>query len=194
MCRGPLDANGPWVLSLSQCHLTHRLAQPRGGSESPRAHPPWMQMFWFNVVLLFTAPAVTQCYLWAAEVGELPWRLWYPAMLFSLGLGVLNGKRLEITELGVFFVCTLRRPMIFSVMAKEPKVFSAFLAGLAFTVFIYSHFIHSVRGHNGWGFMWSKIGRYSSVVKSSCFISMECRFSFQHLRISSQLSTTPVSR
>lgn len=128
----------PWVNATWHTDLPSL-----GGSESPRAHPPWMQMFWFNVVLLFTAPAVTQCYLWAAEVGELPWRLWYPAMLFSLGLGMLNGKRFEITELDVFFVCTLRRSMIFSVMAKEPKGFSAFPAGLAFTVFIYSQFIHS---------------------------------------------------
>lgn len=39
-------------------------------------------------------------------------------MLSSLGLGVINGKGFEITELGLFFLFTVKRSMI-SVMVKE---------------------------------------------------------------------------
>lgn len=41
--------------------------------------------------------------------------VWAPAaMLFSLGLGMINGKGLESSELGVFFLFTVRRFMVFS--------------------------------------------------------------------------------
>lgn len=49
--------------------------------------------------------------------------IWAPAaLLSSLGLGAFNGKGFEITELGVFFLFTMRRSMI-SVMVKELVAF-----------------------------------------------------------------------
>lgn len=61
-------------------------------------------------------------------------------MLSSLGLGVMNGKGFEITELGVFFLFTMRRSMI-SVMVKELVTFSTFVLRLGFAVFPFVHIL-----------------------------------------------------
>lgn len=68
--------------------------------------------------------------------------IWAPAaLLSSLGPGVIDGKGFEITELGVFFLFTVRRSMI-SVRVKElVAFFKTFPLRLGFAVFPFVHLL-----------------------------------------------------